>query len=317
MLTIAIVAATFGIIQAFSKADEKPPDPNSSSRSSGSTRTQPSDQPPPYTPAHKQTSTRTPATTVNCRCPHHSSHASPHGGDSRQRPMASARTDAFNQFSSSDRILGTHPAARTPSSTGYNRRDRSVFDSGSPRESRHTFSPSTGTQSAHQAPLGPSRSQTTAKTSTTIDYNRSLFDSDFDQLLAVEPRQTTTASARPRASYQHSPEPEPTRIDRYERSWAVPQSPVLTHLSDLESDESDEPQIVEDITVAQELRERARRQDQKMLQARKLAKDAHMRQDYEAERKYNKDATTYDNAKRVLNERAASIIFRENNRVWM
>jgi hypothetical protein len=169
-------------------------------------------------------------------------------------------------------------------------------------------------QAARRAALASSLSQTAVKTPTTIDYNRSFYDSDFDQLPAVEPRQTATASAHARASYQHFPEPRPTRhVDRHECSWVVPQSPVLTCLSDLESDESQD-EDVGDITDAEELRKRARHHDLEAFKARKLAKDARREQDRQAERKYNNKATTHENAKEALNAKAAAIIFREKNR---
>ncbi|KAH9978745.1 hypothetical protein BGW80DRAFT_1249064 [Lactifluus volemus] len=105
---------------------------------------------------------------------------------------------------------------------------------------------------------------------TTTDFKRRFYDSGFDPLPAVKPLQTATISA-------------------------------LTSLSDLEPDEPDESQnedVEDHITVIEELRKQARHHDLEMFEARKLAKDARRKQDYQAERKYNKTAP-HENTKEI------------------
>jgi hypothetical protein len=105
---------------------------------------------------------------------------------------------------------------------------------------------------------------------TTTDFNRRFYDSGFDPLPAVKPLQT----ASPRSCVDFL---------------------SVTSLSDLEPDEPDESQnedVEDHITVTEELRKQARHHDLEMFEARKLAKDARRKQDYQAERKYNKSGPT-------------------------
>ncbi|KAH9978738.1 hypothetical protein BGW80DRAFT_692373 [Lactifluus volemus] len=51
-----------------------------------------------------------------------------------------------------------------------------------------------------------------------------------------------------------------------------------------------------------------------MHHERKLAKSAHKRRDYNAQRVHRARATAHKSAKKALNEKAANIIFKENNK---
>jgi len=72
---------------------------------------------------------------------------------------------------------------------------------------------------------------------------------------------------------------------------------------------------VEDMKAATALRERARRSNREMREARDLAKNARKRGDYTAAGKHRQDAIAHENEMKCSDKRAAKIIFRENNKV--
>jgi hypothetical protein len=72
---------------------------------------------------------------------------------------------------------------------------------------------------------------------------------------------------------------------------------------------------VEDMKTATALRERARRSNREMREARDLAKNARKRGDHAAAGKHRQDAIAHESEMKCLDKRAAKIIFRENNKV--
>jgi hypothetical protein len=106
----------------------------------------------------------------------------------------------------------------------------------------------------------------------------------------------------------------PTSIARSKPTQVAHSSPVPAVLPDLDSDEIEN---IENVNTAEELRERALGHDRQMHHERKLAKSAHRRRDYNAQRVHRARATAHKSAKKALNEKAANIIFKENNKVCM
>jgi hypothetical protein len=327
---IGLVAVTVVVIRAiFSKGDDKHdycpgPDSLSCSCDSNSGWTWPSHHPPPssYSRAHTG---RTLATSGN---DNHSSRISPHAGESRQETLASARSLASHQLPPSY-VRGTL------STTDYDRKDRSAFDSLRTGESRQTYSTAARTRIAHQPPSAPSRirSQAIAKVPATTN-NRSLRGSSrTPPPPAVEPRSTALAQAlnklskRPPSSgfgiYQSltRSHPRPSSpsdlvahiaLHRKERTSVALPSPTLDSRFHLKSEELEN---VQDINIAKELRGRAQRHHREMRHARTLAKSAHKRRDYQTKRAFDQHAIIHESARELLNARAATIIFRENNKV--
>ena len=67
--------------------------------------------------------------------------------------------------------------------------------------------------------------------------------------------------------------------------------------------------------TARELQEQARSTKPKIYAAQKPAKNAHRNGDYRAEQRHRHDAEVCDTQVKVLDDRAANIIFRDNNKV--
>jgi len=66
--------------------------------------------------------------------------------------------------------------------------------------------------------------------------------------------------------------------------------------------------------TAKELREQARRIKREMYATQKLAKNAGKSGDYRAEQRYRKVAIVHESQVKVLDDRAAEVIFRDNNK---
>ena len=72
---------------------------------------------------------------------------------------------------------------------------------------------------------------------------------------------------------------------------------------------------VQEMKIARELREQARRIKREMYAAQKLAKNAGKNGDYRAEQRYRQVAMVHESQVKVLDDRAAEVIFRDNNKV--
>jgi len=99
-------------------------------------------------------------------------------------------------------------------------------------------------------------------------------------------------------------DPSPRAIPRFPRP--VPDGP-----HDLESNKVANKQNME---MARMLREQARRSHREMQAARDRAKSARRRRDSKAERTYSGEVRSHESERKILNKRAAKIIFTENNK---
>jgi Orthoreovirus membrane fusion protein p10 len=250
----------------------------------------------------------------------------------------SARTQSFPQ---PPPIYGrgAQPAVKTPVATDH---ERNLYRSGSvpppgAGESRQTLSSPARTQASYQLPSTHSRTQTTVGALASAGHGSIHYGSTLTTPShAGGSRQIAFIVPYSQSSSRHAPKPvaypahisklsQPSLTHALNQPSAYPQVPTSiggskpTHVA-LPSPVpavpvSDEIENVENVNTAEELRERARGHDRQMHHERKLAKSAHKRGDINAERGHKEKATAHQTAKKALNEKAADIIFNENNKV--
>jgi len=239
-----------------------------------------------------------------------------------------------------DNLGGTiHQEGRGFSAVRDDSLHRSKLASPSAGESRQAHLTSTHLPASYLAPRESTRVHHTTVTSpTTADNYVGCQCPGLDSLDVEEshPAYLPPSPGSPFYSYWDSPSPDSSSADVFGSSnspqihsrtlssssdsdyrganlspRAIPRS-VPDGLHDLESARVANKQNME---MARKLREQARHSHREMQAARDRAKGARKRRDSKAERTYNGEARSHESGRKILNKRAAKIIFKENNKV--
>jgi hypothetical protein len=306
------------------------------------TQTQPSHRPPPET--YNRATPRTPASTDPGRGVYHPSVVSPY-------TRTLIQTQPTSTFSQPSIAKSASTSSRAPSCVPTERDAllSSVIRSAS---HPHVFSPYTRTPSQTQQPSivvppSSSRSQlstTVAKTSLTV--TRPPSTATRPSSTVTQPSSTRTqpssavtqpsssniqsSSTLTQASRQHlSPintvhVHEPPEYD-FSQARSQVHVPACVHTRNeppptvnqvLPSDlRSGEPASVEDLDFAEKLRKLARQRGRDISEALSRAKSAKKKGQKGAAQEHKQEAIAHQKVKKELNERAAKIIFTENNKV--
>ena len=193
--------------------------------------------------------------------------------------------------------------------------------------------PASSTRASNQRTLFPDDRTATAGDNT-YGVRRSRLASPYSQETPL-----TSPASPTRASYQRTPSPDDTPVHAsgylqspptHSRTLSsssgsdyrgttsstrvVPRSPSPVP-DGLYGVEFETTANAEDMKTARQLRERARRSNRAMREARDMAKNARKIGDYETAQTYKQDAIAHESEMKNLDKRAAKIIFRENNKV--
>lgn len=183
-------------------------------------------------------------------------------------------------------------------------------------------------------------SQSTTSTSTAAGHSDCIHCTALDSPYAGETYRTLLTSALSQAFYSHQRAPSPdatldpvsvsplTKSHTRSSSFGSDHSTTSSrrdpedvwHSSNLVPDarsnfEFDAAANVEAKEVARDLREKARRSNREMKEARDRAKSARKRGDSEARYTYEREAISHESGMKHYDKKAAKIIFRENNKV--
>jgi hypothetical protein len=205
--------------------------------------------------------------------------------------------------------------SRTATRTDYDSSlHRSDFASPSVWESRQTPSTPTRTHARYSTQrTSTGVVGTTVRTPTVADYDDDDMEpSPYSYLRTPSPDASRARVSQPTVSPQkHSRTQSSSSDSDYlgpsSRTRAVPRTRGH-EVHDAIADAKDRKKAVE-------LREQAKRSIRDMLDARDQAKDAHRRGDHEANDEYRQEARSHESLKKNLDERAARILFRVNNKV--
>lgn len=146
-------------------------------------------------------------------------------------------------------------------------------------------------------------------------YSTSFYDSGTTRTQTQQsyrpPPQSPSYTYRPPPTYSHSQTaPWTSAPPDYSRDVHHTRTPSQTHLSSTPG----APAVVEDLEFAKKLRENARRRGREMAEAYSQANSAQRMGDCWGAQEYRQQGDAHKSAMEELDERAARIIFRENNK---
>lgn len=206
-------------------------------------------------------------------------------------------------------IPSTSCRAQASDHDGYGYRSSLATTYAGTRGSRDTLSPSARAHVSHPPQSAPIRVSTTTTTDyTNDDVRRPRLVSPSSDLIAPAPSLPPTHYCVHCSSTGHLGTNSSLRVVPN----SGPPNPVPHARHGVEIGASANAQ---EMKTVRGLREQARRRKREMHAAHKLAKNARKNGDYRAEQRHRHDAMVHGSQMKVLDDWAAKIIFRENNKV--
>lgn len=274
-------------------------------------------------------------TTTMAEQAHRTGLTSHYVAESGRTASTSTRAQAsFHQLPTDNRVAGARVRIQASITTAdYDGHGcRPTLASSRVEESRETLATRTHVPPPSQSSTAPVGQSTASTTTPTVYANGVHHPSPYSgetSLTGLVPSLTQAVYHSPDVSHPHAFEDAESRPAH---SHALPSSSGSGHpgitsstrvvplslsrvLNAQPGVDFEAATTIEDMKAAIALRERARRSNREMREARDLAKAARKRNDHTAAGKHRQDASAHESEMKCLDKRAAKIIFRENNKV--